>query len=162
MIAAIPNISKTVQVNYPFEVCKFLMDNFNEALEEYRVTGYHLEFKDEVLNTYTYKKGEILSFGVKIIIGIQPSANQTVFTVEVQREIGAFDRAHEIGMANGYLNDILRVISMGLNPPSEEEAKLFIKKHENAQIAKEDVSTTFSVLFVVFFVLPFLVALCSR
>jgi hypothetical protein len=48
--------------------------------------------------------------------------------VEVQRLIGAFDQAHEIGMANRYLNEILKGISMGLNPPSEEEENKFIEQ----------------------------------
>ena len=125
---AIPNPTKTIQVNYPYQTCKELMDNFQSIIDRYKMGGYKIESKDEVLNTYVLSKGEILSFGVRIHINLQPSGDQTILNVEVQRLIGAFDQAHEIGMANRYLNEILKGISMGLNPPSEEEENKFIEQ----------------------------------
>lgn len=153
---AIPNPTKTFTVSYPYQTCKDLMDNFNSIITRYKMSGYELVSKDEVLGTYTFKKGEILSFGVHIIIGVQPSGENTAFTVEVQRLIGAFDQAHEIGMANRYLNEILQAISMGLNPPSETVAAEFVRKQE---IYSDNGGAVWTVILII--LLPFLITMCS-
>lgn len=128
MIGAIPNPTKTVQVNYPFDTCLYMMQNFTEVLNKFQMTGYELETEDTVLNTWTFKKSEVLSLGSKVIISLLPKDNQTIITIEVQRTIGSFDKSHEITYANSYINDLFRAISMTLNPPSEEEQKQFIEK----------------------------------
>lgn len=130
MIGVIPNPTKTVQVNYPFELCQFMMDNFNEVLQKFQMTGFELEIKDSVLNSWTYKKSEVLSFGSQVIISLQPKDEQTIITIEVQRTIGAFDKSHEITFANAYITDLFRAISMTLNPPSESEQQEFITKQK--------------------------------
>lgn len=156
MIGAIPNPTKTVQVNYPFETCESLMNNFNSILNKYQMKGYELETIDSVLNTWIYKKSELLSFGVKILISLQPNGDKTQFNIEVQREIGAFDRPHEVTFANNYINDLMRAISMGLNPPSAAEEQNFIAKQEINNNSDSSVGMIF-----VFFVILFMVYMCA-
>lgn len=145
MIGVIPNPTKTVQVNYPFETCQYMMDNFQEILQKFQMTGFELETKDSVLNTWTYKKSEVLSLGSKVIISLQPKDEQTIITIEVQRTIGAFDKSHEITFANAYITDLFRAISMTLNPPSEAEQQEFITK----QNVMSNGDTGFGVIMVI-------------
>lgn len=127
---AIPNPTKTIQVNYPHQQVQYAVDNLLETMKRYRMDGYIFHTKDEVLNTYIFRKGEILSFGVEIHINFNSVGEQTAVNVEVQRVIGAFDRPHEIGLANQYLKEVFQAISFALSPPSEEVQNQVVQFNE--------------------------------
>jgi hypothetical protein len=153
---AIPNPTKTIQVNYPNKQVQDAVDNLLETMKQYRMDGYIFHTKDEVLNTYIFRKGEILSFGVEIHINLNPVGEQTAVNVEVQRVIGAFDRPHEIGLANQYLKEVFQAISFALSPPSQEVQNQMIQSNEAKNQSEGNI-----LLFVFAVTIFIFIATCS-
>jgi len=153
---AIPNPTKTIQVNFPYHLVQHAVDNLLDTMKKYRMEGYIFHTKDDVLNTYIFRKGEILSFGVEIHINLNSVGEQTAVNVEIQRVIGAFDRPHEIGLANQYLKEVFQAISFALSPPSEEVQNQVVQFNET----KNNTDGTITLIIVALFVL-FAIATCS-
>jgi hypothetical protein len=124
----IPNPKKTLTINVPTDKVVEAIDNLSETLKKVNLSGYNLESKNELFNSWTYTKTEALSLGSKIYLDAQPlNDNQTQINIEVSRVLGSFDQGYEVTNAMNHITNVINGITWYLNP--QESQKVMTQAH---------------------------------
>ena len=121
MIGAIPNPTRSITLNYPVNEVADVLNDLALIHSHMNISGYEIKEKDSILNQWKISKGEFLSLGAIILVQLEELGEKTKVNIEVTRALGAYDNWVEVNNANKHLDVILKSISFGLNPPSQEE-----------------------------------------
>jgi len=93
---------------------------------------------DDLLKLFVFEASELLSLGVYIDVTLASNGeSKTDITVEVKRKIGAFDKRHEVQLANDHISKVFELISLSLKKDDAEIADI-IKKAEEAEVKKQE------------------------
>lgn len=123
MIGAIPNPKKSLSIEFPVAVVREAVIHIKDLNDKYQLTK-----ADHTLNIYTYASFEALSLGVYIDFSIaKKSETSTELTIEVKRKLGAFDKWHEVTLANRHIDTVTAAISTFIGMPETEKEKIRVK-----------------------------------
>jgi hypothetical protein len=119
MIGAISNPKKEISFPKGISEVKKALGDLQTYLIKVGADNYQTESYDEFIGELKLSSFEFLSLGVYIIFNVKKQDEEnTIINIEVQRKIGAFDEAHEVGNANRHLNYLTNVLSSLLRNPS--------------------------------------------
>jgi hypothetical protein len=82
------------------------------------------------MGVYVLGKTEALSLGVNITLTVTGSETNTQINIEVARVIGVFDKWYEVTNAQRHIEYILKCLSIGMDPNSEERLKKEVENKE--------------------------------
>ena len=128
MILALPNPTKTISAPVNVNDARKSITNLSNLLTTLGYNGYNLESSDDFLGVYKFGKMETLSLGVNITLTITGTESQTQVHIEVSRVLGTFDKWYEITNANLHIDNIVKCLSILMDPNYEERLNEELKK----------------------------------
>jgi hypothetical protein len=116
MIGAIPNPTKKITVDFPFEQVKTGVKKIPALLKNYKMSK-----DNETFNFYTLEAYEFLSFGIYADFSLnQISDSKTEINLEIRRKIGSFNQSHEITLANKHIDQLITGLSKTITASPED------------------------------------------
>lgn len=128
MINAIPNPKKTLTIDFPLEKVNTGIERIHKISNKFRFVKNNPTF-----NQTTLEVSELLSLGALVDINLSAiNENRTEITIEVRRKVGTFNQAHEVTSANQYIQNLIDLISQGMNMSEDEINKLVEEQNQKA------------------------------
>ena len=132
MINAIPNPKKNLTIDFPLEKVNTGIERIHKISNKFRFVKNNPTF-----NQITLEVSELLSLGALVDINLSAiNENRTEITIEVRRKIGTFNQAHEVTSANQYIQNLIDLISQGMNM-SEDELNNLISEQKQQGVDKK-------------------------
>jgi hypothetical protein len=133
MIGAIPNPTRSFQIQKPFE-------EIYEALLHLNLftSKYNLYKENRVLQQVSFDVAEFLSAGAYIDVNLHSiSENSTQVQLEVRRKMGTFNQPHEVSLANRHIEDLSEVISKSISSGKDGRQQLIQEKNDRIRANNE-------------------------
>ena len=126
MLGVIANPVKTISIDMPCEKVMGVMPLIPILHKKYKKTS-----ADDLLKLFVFEATELLSLGVYIDVTLTSNGeSKTDITVEVKRKIGAFDKRHEVQLANDHISKVFELISLSLKKNDAEIEQLIAESKE--------------------------------
>jgi hypothetical protein len=130
MIHAIPNPTKSISVPVNVMDARKVVKDLPKVLAQLGHEGYILNSSDDFMGVYIFGKTEALSLGVNITITVTGNESMTQINLEVARVIGTFDQWYEVTNAQRHIENIMKCLSIGMDPNSEARMKKALEEKE--------------------------------
>lgn len=134
MIGAIPNPKKSFDIDFSSQ------DVFEKTKYLSLLTKYKFSSRNDILKTYRFEATELLSIGIYVDISISSITDaKTKVEIEILRKIGAFDKSHEVSMANDHIVKVSEGISKCITLTSDEirDLEKGLTEAENIKLNKK-------------------------
>lgn len=134
MIGVIPNPKKSFDLDFSSQ------DVFEKTKYLSLLTKYKFNSRNDILKTYRFEAAEFLSIGIYVDISISSITDaKTKVEIEILRKIGAFDKSHEVSMANDHIAKVSEGISKCITLTSDEirDLEKGLTEAENVKLNKK-------------------------